>query len=151
MARDNPITRRTAMKVTGAAAATALIAGCGDDDDDDEEEETFEIEAGEQIEFDGQTSGWEGVAPGDIDGEVNPTLVLEEGETYEIGWEEGDGQTHNIQLENEDRELVDDDWQTDRTQEPDGDQWIEFEATDDIAYYVCDPHPDAMRGEIQIE
>ena len=154
MARDNPISRRTALKVTGAAAATALVAGCSDDDDNgngDEEEESFEMEAGERIVLYGDTAGWEGVEPSEIDGVQNPTLVLEEGEEYEIGWEEGDGQSHNIEIRDADDQVVDD-LATDETNdtEPD-DQFLEFEASEEMVDYVCLPHDTAMRGSIEVE
>ena len=44
-----------------------------------------------RIEFDAQTGGWVGIEPEEIAGEKNPTLTLQDGELYEIGWEEGEG------------------------------------------------------------
>ena len=156
MARDNAISRRTALKLTGAATATALVAGCSDDDDNgngngDEEGESFDIEPGTTIVLYGDTAGWEGVEPSEIDGVQNPTLVLEEGEEYEIGWEEGDGQSHNIEIRDEDDQVVDD-LATDETNdtEPD-DQFIDFEASEEMVDYVCLPHDTAMRGSIEVE
>ena len=153
MTRDNAISRRTALKLTGAAAATALVAGCGDDDDNGngDEDETFEIDPDTEIVFYGDASYWEGKEPSEIDGVQNPTLVLEEGETYDIGWDEGDGQGHNIEIWDADDELVDDDYQTEIVDEPDDDQMLEIEASEDMAYYICEPHSGSMRGEIQVE
>ncbi|WP_254862729.1 cupredoxin domain-containing protein [Halovivax gelatinilyticus] len=124
-----------------------------DPDDDDEDDDTgngFEIEPDTQIEFDGQTEGWIGIAPDDIEGEENPTLVLEEGESYEIGWTEGDGATHNIEIRDDDGEVVDD-LETDFTDSPDDDQWLEFEASDEMTTYVCEPHETTMVGDIEVE
>ena len=125
-----------------------------DEEMDDEEEENdvdgFEIEPDEQIVFDGQTPGWVGKEPDDIDGEENPTLILQAGEEYEIGWDEGDGSNHNIEIWDEDDELVED-YETDIVDDPDDDQMLEIEASEEMAYYVCEPHQDTMRGEIQVE
>ncbi|AGB37587.1 twin-arginine translocation signal domain-containing protein [Natronococcus occultus] len=166
MGDNDHTTRRSVLKLTGAVGATAFIAGCNgeeeDDDpaeepddedepDDDEDVENGEvIEPGTTIEFDAQTAGWIGIEPEEIADEENPTLVLEEGEEYEIGWEEGDGSAHNIELVDEDDEIVDD-YETDEESEGGEDQFIEFEATDEIAEYVCRPHETTMRGEIEIE
>lgn len=147
--------RRTMLKMSGASIATALVAGClGDDDDDDADENggddgPYEIEPGEQITFSGAIGGWEGLKPAAIEGETNPTLVLEAGETYEIGWTEGDGTPHNFVVWDDDEEIVDD-YQTEQVAEPDDDQLYEITATDEMAYYRCEPHEN-MQGEIQVE
>ncbi|SDL05262.1 plastocyanin/azurin family copper-binding protein [Natronorubrum texcoconense] len=123
------------------------------DDDSDGGTETgdaFSIDPGTTIVFDGQTAAWEGLEPAVIGGEENPTLALEEGETYRIGWEGSDGLHHNIELWDRDDEVVDD-YRTDVTDEPGDDQFLEFEASDELAYYVCAPHAASMRGEILLE
>ncbi|WP_254861798.1 cupredoxin domain-containing protein [Halovivax gelatinilyticus] len=159
MAPIDDVSRRTALKLTGAAATAALVAGCSSADDAEDDgnggdgnggDEGFEIDAGEEILFYGDSNGWEGKAPSAIEGEVNPTLILEDGETYTIGWDEGDGATHNIELRDSGGSVVGD-YSTDFTGEdaPD-DQMIEFEATDEIAVYRCDPHQ-AMEGDIQVQ
>ena len=164
MTRDKVLSRRTAMKLTGAAAATALVAGCsdngddnggaddnGDDDDANGDADGFEIDPDETIVLEGITGGWEGIEPSQIEGEENPTLILQDGEDYEITWEQGDGSQHNVQLWDENEEIVED-YETDLTDDPDpeGDDLLEFTATDEIAYYRCDPHPN-MQGEVQVE
>jgi plastocyanin len=172
MRETDSTTRRRVLKITGAAGATAFIAGCTDGNGNDEEpaeengeepaeengeeENGEEMENGEVIEPDtrivlfAETAGWEGEEPEEISGEENPTLTLQDGESYEIGWEEGDGQTHNIELVDEDDEVVDD-YETDEAEEGGDDQFIEFDASDDIAEYVCRPHEGTMRGTIEIE
>ncbi|AGB30046.1 hypothetical protein Natpe_0100 [Natrinema pellirubrum DSM 15624] len=155
MARDNPVSRRTALKVTGAAATTALLAGCsggngngngnGNGDGDG-----IEIDPDTQIEFDGQTSGWVGIAPDSIADEENPTLILQEGETYEIGWTTGDGAEHNIAIYDENDEVVDD-LVTDQVTEPGDDQWLEFEASSEMVTYICEVHTTTMVADIQVK
>ncbi|WP_440766540.1 plastocyanin/azurin family copper-binding protein [Natronorubrum sp. DTA7] len=153
MTRDNAISRRTALKLTGAAAATALVAGCGDDDDNggngNGDDETFSIDPGTDIVFFGNASYWEGKEPSDIEGVENPTLALQSGETYNIGWDEGDGSGHNIEIWDSDDELIED-YETEITEEPE-DEMLEIEVTDEMAYYVCEPHSGSMRGEIEVE
>ncbi|ELY45661.1 plastocyanin/azurin family copper-binding protein [Natronorubrum sulfidifaciens] len=152
MARDNPITRRKALKVTGAAAATALVAGCSDDDNGngDDGDDTYDIEAGTEIVLYAETAGWIGEEPADIDEVTNPTLVLEEGEDYTIGWNEGDGQTHNIEIRNDDGDVVDD-LETEEVSEGGDDQFLDFTASEEMSTYVCDPHETSMIGDLQVE
>ncbi|TYT60789.1 plastocyanin/azurin family copper-binding protein [Natrialba swarupiae] len=157
MTRENPISRRTTLKLTGAAAATALVAGCSDDGNGngngngDDGVDGIAIDPGTDIRFDGQTAGWEGLEPSSIESEQNPTLVLEEGGEYTIGWTEGDGAFHNIEIRDDGDDVVDD-LQTDETDddEPD-DQILEFEASAEMAQYVCEPHETTMVGDLQVE
>ncbi|ARS89849.1 plastocyanin/azurin family copper-binding protein [Natrarchaeobaculum aegyptiacum] len=157
MTRDSAISRRTALKLTGGAAATALVAGCndngngnGEDDDADAEPDGFEIEPGTEIEFDAQTPGWVGMEPAEIDGEENPTLILEEGEEYTMGWNEGDGAEHNIEIRDDGGDVVDD-LQTEEVTEGGEDQFLTFEASSEMAAYVCDPHETTMNGDLVVE
>lgn len=159
MARKRTVSRRTALKVTGTAAATALVAGCGgsgggdDGGDDGSGDDGIEVDPG-QIEFEAATSGWAGVSPDSISEEDNPTLILQEGEEYEIGWNEGDGNEHNIEIRNDDDEPIEQDGEELATEqvtdeEPD-DQWLTFEATSDVVTYRCNPHNN-MEGDIVVE
>ncbi|AHG02407.1 hypothetical protein HALLA_21110 (plasmid) [Halostagnicola larsenii XH-48] len=148
------------LKVTGVATATALVAGCGGGGGGGNGNGGggggggnggggMEIEPGTQIEFDGQTAGWVGIAPDSIADEENPTLILQEGETYEIGWTTGDGSEHNIEIWDGNDEVIDD-LQTEVVTEPE-DQWLEFDANSDMAAYVCEVHQGSMIGDIQVE
>lgn len=124
-----------------------------EDEEEGEEEEEADgdvIEPGTQIEFNGSTGGWIGIGPDEIDGEENPTISLQEGESYEIGWTEGDGGEHNIAIRNEDGDVIDD-LSTSLTSDPDDDQWLEIEATDEMADYVCEPHLGTMVGDIEVQ
>ncbi|ELZ02790.1 cupredoxin domain-containing protein [Natrialba asiatica] len=142
MVRDT--TRRRVLQLTGGA----LLIGFGSASASAQDDEVIEPET--RIELDAQTSGWVGIEPEAIADEDNPTLTLQEDETYEIGWEEGDGASHNIELVDENDEVVDD-YETEEATEGGEDQFIEFDATDEIVEYVCRVHPNTMRGEIEIE
>ncbi len=109
-----------------------------------------DIEPGTAIEFSAQTSHWEGLAPPSIEGVANPTLVLQEGEAYTIGWTQGDGGGHNIEIR-DDTDAVVDDLSTEVVSEADEDQILAITASNELAQYVCDPHENTMRGDLQIE
>lgn len=108
------------------------------------------IDAGTDIKFSAQTTHWEGLAPSSIEGAENPTLVLQEGEDYTIGWTEGDGAGHNIEIRGENDEVVDT-LSTKVVSSPDEDQILGITASSEMAQYVCDPHENTMRGNLQIE
>ncbi|WP_245779483.1 cupredoxin domain-containing protein [Halostagnicola kamekurae] len=133
--------------------STALVAGCGGGGGNGGNGGNggggVEIEPGTQIEFDGQTAAWLGIAPDSIADMENPTLILQEGESYEIGWTTGDGAEHNIEIRNENDEVVGD-LATEVVTEPE-DQWLEFDASSEMATYICEVHPTSMVGDIQVE
>ncbi|QCC58926.1 plastocyanin/azurin family copper-binding protein [Natrinema thermotolerans] len=155
MARDNPVSRRTALKVTGAAATTALLAGCSGGDDsgngngNGDSEGPYTIESGTTIELKSLAQSWEGVAPSKIEGVENPDLSLTEGETYTIEWVENEQGTHNLAVYDDSQSAVA--GPTEKTSEP-SDASVEFEASSDTVEYVCEPHYDiGMAGSIQLE
>ncbi|MGQ3412893.1 plastocyanin/azurin family copper-binding protein [Natrinema sp. LN54] len=158
MARDNPVSRRTALKLTGAAASTALIAGCSSGDGNgngngngDSNDGPVEIEPDTEILFKADSLGWTGKSPSSIEGQENPTIALQEGETYTIGWDEGDGQGHNFAIY-DDSEGVVGDYSTEQVSEPGEDQVYEIEVTSEMAEYVCEPHYDSgMAGSIDVQ
>ncbi|PGF14509.1 hypothetical protein CP556_20555 [Natrinema sp. CBA1119] len=142
------------LKLTGVATSTAFVAGCGgggggNGNGNGGNGGGIEIEPGTQIEFNGQTSGWVGIAPDSIADQENPTLILQAGETYEIGWTQGDGARHNIEIRNENDEVVND-LTTEVVTEPEN-QWLEFQASDVMTTYICQVHPTTMVGDIQVE
>ena len=157
------IDRRTVLKATGASLAAVAIAGCsgsGDDDDDvggnggddtdgNGADDSYEVDPSESILLEGITGGYVGIEPSSIEGVENPTLVLQDGEEYEIGWTQGDGASHNVELWDSSQNMVDD-YGTTLTNDPGDGDYLTFTATDEIAYYRCQPHPD-MQGEIQVE
>ncbi|WP_245853075.1 cupredoxin domain-containing protein [Natrinema ejinorense] len=153
------MSRRRMLELTGVAGSTAFIAGCGGSgnggnggnggtDGNGESGEALEPET--QIEFDGQTSGWLGIEPDSIADQENPTLTLQEGETYEIGWTTGDGAPHNIAIYDENDDVVDD-LQTEQVTEPGDDQWLEFEASSEMVTYICEVHPTTMVADIRVQ
>ncbi|WP_339105342.1 plastocyanin/azurin family copper-binding protein [Haloterrigena salinisoli] len=121
----------------------------GDDESADDAGEE-QIPAPPELELRGERDGWRVLAPDGLEGDVNPDLLLEAGRTYRIGWTEGDGLGHNIEIRDTDGNVVDD-LSTPVTQDPDGEQWLEFEATEEMAAYVCTPHESTMRGELSVE
>ena len=147
------------MKIAGAAALATTLAGCGGGGGGNGGDggnggggggDASEWEGVSEIELGGQTGGWQGQSPSQIEGEENPTLVLFEGEQYTVTWENLDGAEHNFELRNEDDQVVDD-HSTELMGEEGETQSHEFEATSEMAQYVCQPHQGTMRGDIQIE
>jgi len=132
----------------GADAADGDAAEDSSDGESAEAAQGIAIDPGTTTEFDGQTAGWTGIAPSSIEGAVNPTLVLEEGEMYEMGWTIGDGSRHNIEIHNDNDEIVDD-LATEGVAEP-RDQWLEFEASSEMTTYTCQFHTTTMVGEIVV-
>ncbi|AGB15702.1 hypothetical protein Halru_1085 [Halovivax ruber XH-70] len=102
----------------------------------------------EEIVFRAMTTSWVGKQPAHIAGVDNPTLILERGREYRIGWDEGNGAGHNLELRNADDEVVDD-YATEVTMEPDESQILTVTATDELATYRCVPHS-GMEGEIEV-
>ena len=149
MANDIHVSRRRALAITGTAVSLS-VAGClGDDDEepDDDEIDEAEWEDIDEIYLEGWTPGWEGVEPAVIEGETNPTLVLFEGETYEVTWENMDGDSHNFVLLDDAGEHLE---ETELMSEEGETQSLEFEATDEMTEYYCEPHAGTMVGDIEV-
>ena len=138
--QQNKTNRRSFMK---AVSATGLVAigGAG----------VVIAQSGNQgadFELGGQISGWVGQAPSSIEGNTNPTLSLQAGETYQLTWENLDGVGHNFIIENnEGNELVG----TEIMNEQGETLTLEFTATTEMAEYYCSPHPSTMRGSIEVQ
>ncbi|MFC6768410.1 PQQ-dependent sugar dehydrogenase [Natrinema soli] len=120
------------------AAATGVVAGLGG---------ISAAQEAQEFELGGETSGWVGQSPSEIEGETNPTLELEEGQSYVVTWENIDGLPHDfVLLDSEGQEL-------EGTEITDGEGetlTLEFEATAEMAEYYCSVHPNSMRGDIQL-
>lgn len=119
-----------------AGATGALGRGIGQTDD-----------GPQQIELGGETSGWIGRSPSDIAGQTNPTLTLRAGTTYEVTWENVDGVPHNFAIENTDGNAV---VESENVSEKGATQTIEFTASEEMAEYLCQVHPQTMRGDLSI-
>lgn len=127
----------------------------GLDDNETEDNETDENETNETgaegsqaIRLGGETGGWQGEAPSDIEGETNPTLSLQAGTTYELTWENLDGEEHEIIIEDTNENELE---ASDESEEQGETVTLMFEATEEMATYYCEYHPEAMRGEITVE
>ncbi|OIB59065.1 hypothetical protein BBD46_06055 [Natrialba sp. SSL1] len=138
-------TRRRMLQLTGGTLAIGFLGTTVSAQDDEP------IEAETEIMFDGLTEGWVGVEPEEIEDEENPTLILTEGDAYEITFENIDGAEHNIEIVDEDDEVVDE-YETDTNSEEGETETLEIdEVTDEMAEYVCRPHQETMRGEIDVQ
>ncbi len=105
----------------------------------------------DEIVLSATTAGWKGVEPEPIEGEENPALVLEAGREYVLSWKNEDGQPHNIEIWDESGDLVDD-YGTELMEEAGTTQSLEFEASAEMAEYVCEIHAGwQKRGRIEIE
>lgn len=137
-------TETAAENETDAATETETVTENGAN------ETTAEASDGEVAEtfvFDGETSGWIARTPSDIEGEENPTLELEAGETYNFTWVNTDGRPHNIVItDSEGNTIV----RTEVISGEGGRQSVEFTAPEDGGTYYCEVHPGSMRGEVQI-
>ncbi|OVE84145.1 cupredoxin domain-containing protein [Natronolimnobius baerhuensis] len=130
--------RRTLLR---AAAATGLAVGIGS------ATTQARLQDDADIVLEGRTTGWVGVEPDDIDGERNPTLELEAGTEYVLVWENEDGVGHNFVIEDDDGEnLV----ETEIISGSGETQTVEFTAEEGMAEYYCAPHPQSMRGDVEL-
>lgn len=121
--------------------------GEGNESDGDDNESDADGGSGNTIELGAETSGWVGQAPPDIEGETNPSLSLETGTTYELTWENLDGVEHELIIEDGDEEELE---ASDSAEEEGETVTLTFEATEEMAAYYCEYHPDAMRSEITV-
>ncbi len=164
MDRATSLSRRRTIVLLGGTAAVTSLAGCGGlgengDEDDTEGDEHVDDEepAGEaadwedvsEIALEAEESGWIGVEPELIDGDENPALMLRAGESYEISWENVDGNQHNIALRTDAMEIVEE-YQTELVSGTGETQTLEFEATTEMDLYVCEAHTEGMTGFIEI-
>ncbi len=134
--REAP-TRRTFVKVVAVGGIALGLGGV-----------TTAQDEPQRIELVGTAGGWEGVAPGAIAGETNPTLQLTEGQEYEVVWENGDGQPHDFVIESEAGDRIVD---TDLMDEEGATQSVGFTADVDLVEYFCSVHPGTMVGAIEVD
>ncbi|MDJ1431646.1 plastocyanin [Halostagnicola sp. A-GB9-2] len=105
----------------------------------------------DEIVLSATTSSWEGLEPDPIEGVENPTLVLTAGNEYVITWENADGQSHNLEIWDDDEEVVGD-YSTELMAEENETQSLEIVAAEEMAEYTCEVHVDwGKRGDIEIE
>lgn len=111
-----------------------------------EHEGTEEALSGvDELRLDAVQEGWEGVEPEEISGEVNPELPLEAGAEYEVTVENGDGREHALELLDGGEAVL----ESSEEVAAEGDvATLAFEATVEMAWYVCEYHDERMRGRI---
>lgn len=129
--REPRASRRRFLQATAATGVAVGFSGTGS------------AQEAEQIELGGESNGWVGVAPEDIEDEENPTLTLEEGESYEVVWENLDGVGHNFVIIDDDGEQL---VESETVSEEGETKTVEFEAEEEVAEYYCEPHPQSMRA-----
>ena len=134
--------RHTFRRGVALTGSIALLSGCLDSLGGGGDDETQSIRLG------GDAEGWEGEEPPDIEGETNPTLSLQAGTTYELTWENLDGEEHEIIIEDEEGNEFE---ASDESDQEDETVTMTFDATEEMAAYYCEYHPEAMRGEISVE
>lgn len=119
----------------------------GNDTSPDDDDPVGEDDASTTIRLGGDPEGWSGVEPEQISGETNPTLKLEAGTTYELVWDNLDGEEHELILADGNGEEV----AASEESATEGETVsMEFTAAEELAEYFCEYHPDAMRGEIEV-
>ncbi|NUC72379.1 twin-arginine translocation signal domain-containing protein [Haloterrigena sp. SYSU A558-1] len=150
-------TRRTVLKAAGASTLAVAVAGCtgGDDDEGNGDEngddaDEFEIDPDTKIVLEGYASGWNGLEPEAIDGETNPTLVLEEGGEYTMEWVNGQSMAHDLQIWDDADEVVDELSTEEVGSEGEG-ATLEFTASSEMVTYVCSLHAGNQIGDLVVE
>lgn len=145
-----PPTRRTLLQASALGLAGS-IAGCaGASENRQETETTIEMtttvqEADETIVLGGETGHWFGLSPSQIHEAENPTLALEPETVYEIVWINIDGAPHELRVfDADDNEVA----ATESASEVGVTESVTFEATDALAWYDCEYHPENMRGDV---
>jgi len=96
-------------------------------------------------ELGGSSDGWSGESPSSIDGQTNPTLELEVGDSYVITWYNRDGECHNFVIHDEDGTAIE---STEANNEEGTWESVMFTATDEMVEYVSEPQESAMKGKI---
>lgn len=121
--------------------------------EDESENET--TETGEQtqtIRLGAEAEGWQGQAPSDIEGETNPAITLQAGMSYDLTWENLDGEEHELIVADAAGNEIE---ASDESEQEGETVSMVLEVTEEMAglsgTYYCEYHPEAMRGEISIE
>lgn len=146
MTRAPTTDRRRVLGYAGAAAAV-LTAGCSGTDGEGGNGTTTGGSSGvaESFTLGGRASGWKGMAPERIAEEPNPTLSFTPGERYEVTWENLDGAEHELVVEDANGEEI---VATESASETGATRTVTFEATEAMAGYYCEYHPQSMRGQV---
>jgi hypothetical protein len=139
-------TRRTFLKAATAVGAVAGFGGAAVTRSGTAEQTSV---SPVQIELGANSPAWRGRLPTDIEGNLNPTLELTVGQTYELTWENTDGHPHELEiLDSEGERLV---GSTEYVYEEGATETLDFEATEEMTEYRSSTgaHNFAMVGDIQ--
>ncbi len=151
---ENETANDDATSDDGTARDTEDEQDDGNEEADDESPSATDPEAWEgvdEIVLSATTSSWEGLEPELIAGQENPTLVLSEGNEYVLTWENADGQSHNLEIWNDDEAVVAD-YSTELMAEENETQSLDIVATEEMTEYTCEVHVDwGKRAPIKIE
>lgn len=128
--------RRSVLSISGTALA-GLGAGCLGGSE--KQPTMFRLEA--------KASGWQGREPSEIAGQSNPTLNLEQGTTYEIVWENLDGQKHELQIRSNNGTTVE---SSTHSEMPGHTRKLSIAATGNLSVYRCEYHPNSMQGTVSV-
>ncbi|WP_265109939.1 PKD domain-containing protein [Halosolutus halophilus] len=160
MTDTDSYSRRTMLKITGAAGVTAL-AGCGGSGDGDggdgggggDGDGAADADWGsvEEFYFSGQVSHWGAEEPAFLEGEENPTITLIEGQEYTFRWYNNDGITHNMEIRDENDEVIEDYQSEDVGTEGEEASIEGVTATQEMTTYICQYHSSTQVGDIEIQ
>ncbi|WP_135828410.1 outer membrane protein assembly factor BamB family protein [Halorussus halobius] len=100
-----------------------------------------------EFSFGGAIAGWTGRAPSSIEGETNPTMELEAGNRYRVVWENVDGAPHDFVIQNGDGDRI---VGTEVFAQQGETYTLTFEATEEMAQYICTVHPNSMVGDVAV-
>ncbi|NEU55405.1 CHRD domain-containing protein [Halorussus sp. MSC15.2] len=93
----------------------------------------------------GKVAGWQGIEPPSIAQAVNPVLNLEAGKRYAVTWKNLDGAPHNFAIIGQNGDVL---LRTEIISGTGATQTTQFTASEQMDVYVCQVHPNSMRGQI---
>lgn len=134
--------RRTLLRSTALAGATA-IAGCLGDNTD-------YVDAWsdvERIKLGATANRWIGIEPEPIAGTQNPTLRLVHGRRYELEWVNQDGEEHVFLVRNHEDDTI---YESDTVTQEDETAAVGIDAVAGVSYYTCPHYEVTMTGDIEI-
>jgi plastocyanin len=151
-------TRRRFLQALGAASAVAsgggvasaqetTTTGEGEQTTTEEGDRTTDADDATTVLLGGRAEYWLGLAPEPIEGEQNPTLQLREGEQYRLVWVNLDGVEHELVVEDADGEELN---ASDSNEEVGATASVTFTASEEMAQYYCEYHPEQMRGSVEL-
>ncbi|UPV74492.1 hypothetical protein M0R89_00120 [Halorussus limi] len=151
------LNRRTLLRasVIGVAGSIAGRVGASENrqetqttNERTQETTTVAQDPDETIVLGGQVEYWYGVAPSSIQGRENPMLAMEPGTVYEVVWVNLDGEEHELRIFDGNDEVV---AATESASEVGETGSVVLEATEQLARYDCEYHPESMRGQVRTE